>query len=99
MSSESVTRDWHTVQDEEHILLDCPHEHLVSLCNMWQLTYKLATAPCKFIRLSLLNAHSGNPCRKIQALDLVFQQFFTCGLLSNELYPRETQLCLGQPEQ
>jgi len=19
--------DWHTVQDEEHILLDCPHEH------------------------------------------------------------------------
>jgi hypothetical protein len=23
--------DWHTVQDEEHILLDCPHEHLVSL--------------------------------------------------------------------
>jgi hypothetical protein len=31
MSSESVTRDWHTVQDEEHILLDCPHEHLVNL--------------------------------------------------------------------
>ena len=23
--------DWHTVQDEEHILLDCPHEQLVSL--------------------------------------------------------------------
>jgi len=23
--------DWHSVQDEEHILLDCPHEHLVSL--------------------------------------------------------------------
>jgi len=21
----------HSVQDEEHILLDCPHEHLVSL--------------------------------------------------------------------
>jgi len=21
--------DWHTIQDEEHILLDCPHEHLV----------------------------------------------------------------------
>jgi len=23
--------DWHTVQNEEHSLLDCPHEHLVSL--------------------------------------------------------------------
>jgi len=23
--------DWYSVQDEEHILLDCPHEHLVSL--------------------------------------------------------------------
>ena len=23
--------DWHSVQDEELILLDCPHEHLVSL--------------------------------------------------------------------
>ena len=23
--------DWHSVQDEEHILLDCPHEHHVSL--------------------------------------------------------------------
>jgi len=23
--------EWHSVQDEEHILLDCPHEHLVSL--------------------------------------------------------------------
>ena len=23
--------DWHSVQDEEHNLLDCPHEHLVSL--------------------------------------------------------------------
>jgi len=22
---------WHSVQDEEHTLLDCPHEHLVSL--------------------------------------------------------------------
>jgi len=25
--------DWHTVEDKEHILLDCPHEHLVSLCT------------------------------------------------------------------
>ena len=25
--------DWHTVHDEEHILLDCPHEQLVSLCT------------------------------------------------------------------
>jgi len=25
--------DWHSVQDEEHILLDCPHERLVSLCT------------------------------------------------------------------
>jgi hypothetical protein len=24
-------RDWHSVQDEEHTLLDCSHEHLVSL--------------------------------------------------------------------
>ena len=25
---------WHSVQDEEHVLLDCcPHEHLVSLCT------------------------------------------------------------------
>jgi len=23
--------DWHSVQDEEHILLDCLREHLVSL--------------------------------------------------------------------
>jgi len=23
--------DWHTAQDEEHILLDCPHGHLASL--------------------------------------------------------------------
>ena len=22
---------WHSVQDEEHIFLDCPHKHLVSL--------------------------------------------------------------------
>ena len=29
-------RDWHTVQDEEHILLDCPHEHLVSLCTQYR---------------------------------------------------------------
>jgi len=25
--------DWHSVQDEEHILLDCPREHLVSICT------------------------------------------------------------------
>jgi len=25
--------DWHSVQDEEYILLDCPHEHLVSLLH------------------------------------------------------------------
>ena len=25
--------DWHSVQDEEHVLLDYPHEHLVSLCT------------------------------------------------------------------
>ena len=23
--------DWHSVQDEEHNLLDCPHDHLVSI--------------------------------------------------------------------
>jgi len=23
--------DWHSVQDEEHILLNCPHEHFVSI--------------------------------------------------------------------
>ena len=31
--------DWHTVQDEEHILLDCPHEHLVNLCTQHQLFF------------------------------------------------------------
>ena len=32
--------DWHTVQDEEHILLDCPHvQHLVSLCKQHQLAF------------------------------------------------------------
>jgi len=33
MSSGSVTgvAGAHPVQDEEHILLDCPHEHLVSI--------------------------------------------------------------------
>jgi len=31
--------DWHTVQDEEHILLDCPHEHLVSLRAEHQLFF------------------------------------------------------------
>ena len=34
MSSGSVTNvtgSTHSVQDEEHILLDCPHKHLVSL--------------------------------------------------------------------
>jgi hypothetical protein len=25
--------DWHSAQDEEHVLLDCSHEHLVSLCT------------------------------------------------------------------
>jgi len=29
--------DWHTIQDEEHILLDCPHEHLVRLRTQQQL--------------------------------------------------------------
>ena len=32
--------DWHTIQDEEHILLDCPpHEHLVRLRTQQQLTF------------------------------------------------------------
>ena len=31
--------DWHSVQDEEHILLDCPHEHLVRLRTQQQLTF------------------------------------------------------------
>ena len=25
--------DWHSVQDEEHILLDYPHEHLVAFAH------------------------------------------------------------------
>ena len=29
--------DWHTVQDEEHVLLDCPHDALVSLRARHQL--------------------------------------------------------------
>ena len=32
-------RDWHTSQDEEHILLDCPHEHPVRLCKQQQLIF------------------------------------------------------------
>ena len=40
MSSGSVTEnDWHTIQDEEHILLDCPHEHLVRLRTQQQLIF------------------------------------------------------------
>ena len=45
MSSGSVTceldvnSDWHTIQDEEHILLDCPHEHLVRLRTQQQLIF------------------------------------------------------------
>jgi putative AlgH/UPF0301 family transcriptional regulator len=31
--------DWLTVQGEEHILLDSPHEHLVSLCTQHQLVF------------------------------------------------------------
>jgi len=31
--------DWHTVQDEVHILLDYPHEHLVSLRTQHQLAF------------------------------------------------------------
>ena len=33
--------DWHTVQDEEHILLDCPHEHLINLRTQHQLSFPL----------------------------------------------------------
>ena len=28
--------DWHTVQDEEHIILDCPNEHLINLRTEFQ---------------------------------------------------------------
>ena len=31
--------DWHTIQDEEHILLNCPHEHLVRLRTQQQLIF------------------------------------------------------------
>jgi len=31
--------DWHTIQDEEHILLDCPHKHLVRLRTQQQLIF------------------------------------------------------------
>ena len=31
--------DCHSVQDEEHILLDCPHEHLVRLRTQQQLIF------------------------------------------------------------
>jgi len=31
--------DWHTIKDEEHILLDCPHEHLVRLRTQQQLIF------------------------------------------------------------
>jgi len=32
---------WHSVQDEGHILLDCPHEHLASLHTQHQLAFPL----------------------------------------------------------
>ena len=31
--------DWHTIQDEEHILLDCPHDHLDRLRTQQQLIF------------------------------------------------------------
>ena len=31
--------DWHIIQDEERILLDCPHEHLVRLRTQQQLIF------------------------------------------------------------
>ena len=31
--------DWHTIQDEEHILLDCSHDHLVRLRTQLQLIF------------------------------------------------------------
>ena len=31
--------DWHTIQDEKHILLDCPHDHLVRLRTQQQLIF------------------------------------------------------------
>ena len=31
--------DWHAIQDEEHILLDCPHKHLVRLRTQQQLIF------------------------------------------------------------
>jgi hypothetical protein len=31
--------DWHTIQDEEHILFDRPHEHLVRLRTQQQLIF------------------------------------------------------------
>jgi len=31
--------DWHTIQDEEHIMSDCPHEHLVRLRTQQQLIF------------------------------------------------------------
>jgi len=31
--------DWHTIQDEERILLDCPNEHLVRLRTQQQLIF------------------------------------------------------------
>jgi len=31
--------DWHTIQDDEHVLLDCPHDHLVRLRTQQQLVF------------------------------------------------------------
>ena len=31
--------DWHAIQDEEHILLDCPHDHLVRLRTQQQFIF------------------------------------------------------------
>jgi len=40
---------WHTVQDEEHILLDCPHEHLASLRTQHQLVSHQNMRIAKFV--------------------------------------------------
>jgi len=34
-----ICGSWHTIQDEEHIMLDCLHDHLVRLCTQQQLIF------------------------------------------------------------
>jgi hypothetical protein len=47
--------DWHTVRDEEHIFLGCPHEHLNSLHTQHQAVFPSQYDDCPTCLRTLLN--------------------------------------------